>query len=195
MGYKKGVLKAMTVGLVLAVLLFSTTSSWGLDDSTQQILSVKEKNPKTAFLLTLVGTAVPLAAAAAGAAGSGDFAGIGMAGLLVGPSLGYFYGGLLWRGLLGIGIRAIGEGIILIAGLGVWTESWGWDDEGVDVEKWEAVALVGAGIVLASAIWDLAGIKGAINKRNLRARERALSFSPLINPRTKTVGLTLRLSF
>jgi hypothetical protein len=195
MGNKIWAQKGTTFGLVLTVLLFSTTSSWGHDDSTQQILSVKEKNPKTAFLMTLVGTAVPLAALAAGAAGTGDLGGVGMAGLLVGPSLGYFYGGLFWRGLLGVGIRAIGEGIILIGGLGAWFEAWGWDHEKPDLKKWEGVVLVGAGIVLASAIWDLAAVKGAVNKRNLRARERALAFSPLINPRTKTVGITVRLSF
>lgn len=187
--------KGTTVGLALAVLLFSTTVSWGQDDSTQKSLSVKEKNPKTAFLMTLVGTAVPLAAAAAGAAGAGDFVGLGMTGLLIGPSLGYFYGGLLWRGLLGVGIRAIGEGIILIGGLGAWFEAWGWDHEKPDIRKYESVVLVGAGIVLASAIWDLAYVKGAVNRRNIRARERALAFSPLINPRTKTVGITVRLSF
>jgi len=195
MGNKKKVLKRTAAGLVLAVLLFSTTSSWGHDNSTQQGLPVKEKNPKTAFVLTLIGTALPLAAVAAAAAGAGDFGGIGLTGLLVGPSFGYFYGGLLWRGLLGIGIRTIGEGIILIGGLGAWFEAWGWDDEEPDIKKWEGVVLVGAGIVLASAIWDLAAVKGAVNKRNLRARERALAISPLFNPRTKTVGITVRISF
>jgi hypothetical protein len=195
MGNTIGALKGTVFGLILTVLLFSTTFSWGHDVSTQQSALVKEKNPKTAFLLTLAGTAVPLAAVAAAAAGAGDFGGIGLAGLLVGPSLGYFYGGLLWRGLLGVGIRAIGEGVILIGGLGAWFDAWGWDDVEADTRKWESVVLVGAGIVLASAIWDLAAVKGAVNRRNIRARERALAFSPLINPRTKTVGLTLRLSF
>ena len=195
MGNKIRAQKGTTFGLVLTVLLLSTSPSWGHDDSSQQGLAVKEKNPKTAFVLTLIGTALPLAAVAAAAAGAGDFGGIGLTGLLVGPSFGYFYGGLLWRGLLGIGIRTIGEGIILIGGLGAWFEAWGWDDEEPDIKKWEGVALVGAGIVLASAIWDLAAVKGAVNKRNLRARERALAISPLFNPRTKTVGITVRISF
>ncbi len=195
MGKKIRAHKGMTFGLVLAVLLFSTTLSWGHDDSTQQSLSVKEKNPKTAFLLTLVGTAVPLAALAAGAAGAEDFGGIGLAGLLVGPSLGYFYGGLAWRGLLGIGIRGIGVGIMWAAVWGAWKEAWGWDGDRANGEEWVGVALAGVGIMLGSALWDLADVKGAVNRRNLRARERTLAFAPLFNPRTKTVGITVRLSF
>ena len=192
MGKKAFWPKMTTLGLAVSVLLMSVTPSLGQESLTQPNTSAKEKSPNRAFWWSLVGTAVPLAAVAAGAAGAGDLGAAGMVGLLFGPSLGYFYGGLVWRGLLGVGIRAIGVGVMMIAFLGSWFESWGGD---ANAEDWGALALVGAGIMLGSATWDLAAVKGAVNKRNLRMRGRTFTFAPLLNPRTKTLGLTFQLSF
>jgi len=197
MGNKKGALKETTFGLILAFLLFSTTLSWGQDNSTQQSLSVKEKNPKTAFLLSLAGTALPLAALVTGAAAAAHLHSIGLVGVLVGPSLGYFYGGLAWRGLLGIGIRTVGVALAIVAFSGFWNETWSpwFPGDSVDDENWKAGLLIGAGIMLGSAIWDLVAVKGAVHKRNLKMRDRTLAFAPLLNPRTKTVGIRICLSF
>ena len=194
---KKGTLKGATFGIILAFLLFSTALSWGQDNSTQQSLSVKEKNPKTAFFLSLAGTALPLAAMAAGAGTALHFHSIGLVGVLVGPSLGYLYGGLGWRGLLGIGFRTVGVGLVLVAFTGFWSETWSsmWGGDSAKDEDWEAGLLVGAVMMFGSAIWDLVAVKGAVQKRNVKLRDRTLTFAPLLNPRTKTVGISIRLFF
>jgi len=192
MGKKAFWPKMTTLGLAVSVLLMSVTPSLGQESLTQPNTSAQEKSPSRAFWWSLVGTAVPLAAVAAGAAGAGDLGAAGMVGLLFGPSLGYFYGGLFWRGLLGIGIRSVGAGVMMIAFLGSWFEGWGGD---ANAEDWGTLALVGAGIMLGSATWDLAAVKGAVNRRNIRLQEKTFALSPFLNPRTKSVGLSIRLSF
>jgi hypothetical protein len=194
MGKKAFWPKLTTLGLILSVLLMSVTYSLG-QESLQPNTSAKEKSPNTAFWWSLLGTVVPVAAVAAGAAGAGDLGSAGMVGLLFGPSLGYFYGGLVWRGLLGVGVRAIGVGVMFMAFLGEWFNAWGGDNGGANGEDWGAVALVGAGIMLGSAIWDVAAVKGAVNRRNIRLQEKTFALSPFLNPRTKSVGLSIRLSF
>jgi hypothetical protein len=193
-------LRMTGVGLAGAMLLFSATVSSGQSIASQQNSSAREKNPSSAFWWSFAGTAVPIAAMAVGAAGGGDLGQIGLAGLLVGPSLGYFYGGLAWRGLLGIGIRGLCAGIILAEGWALAEEFarliLPWNVLGKNRAESGVFLAVGAGVMMfGSAIWDLVSVKGAVNERNLKMRDWAVAFAPLLNLRTRSVGVLVQLSF
>ena len=63
------------------------------------------KSPRTAFLLSLLGTAVPVALSASG----GDSSGWGfVAGVVMGPSVGHLYAERWGRGLATVGLRGLG---------------------------------------------------------------------------------------
>lgn len=184
-------LRMAAVGLAGAMLLLSATVSPGQSWVSQHGSPVKEKNPNTALWWSLAGTAIPIAASVTGAAAAAHVGSIGFFGLLIGPSLGYFYGGLPWRGLLGVGLRAIGAAVLIQSFFMAWDESWGWSGG----ENWDLVALAGGVILFGSATWDLVSVKGAVKERNLKMRDKTLAFAPLLNLRTRSVGVMVRLSF
>jgi hypothetical protein len=66
------------------------------------------KSPGAAFVLSFISTAGPMAAGAG--VGSAAGAGVFLAGVVVGPSVGHFYAGRVGRGLATAGVRAAGVG-------------------------------------------------------------------------------------
>ncbi len=140
------------------------------------------KSPSTAFKYSLWGTIAPLPTLV-----------LTLPAIIVGPSLGYFYGGMPGRAWLGIGLRT--------AGLGGMVSSFaicGWDcgpgDSGYDI-AW-AVFLAGGGLTVVSAIVDIASVKGDIRERNEKLAAKAqLTAGPMYFPMTKTVGVGLALRF
>ena len=188
--------KIRVLAAILA-LVFLANSAWTREDSEMEdsgnvplsgLASVDEKNPNTALLWSLVGTAIPVVLTAT----NGDLV-LTLAAWTVGPSFGYFYGGLWGRGLLGMGIRSCGEVLLLFGGFVTWIESWSSDPK--DLEKADFLMKAGIGVVLASTIWDLVTVKGSVAKRNKKLREQTLAISPLFNPQTKAVGIAFQVRF
>lgn len=98
-------------------------------------------------------------------------------GLLIGPSLGYFYGGAAGRGWRGLGIRAAIGGIM--------TRSFT-----ADAPDW--VPFAGGAAVVASAIWDIASVKRTVTARN--ASRPRLTLAPF-SGNLRAPGLYARIEF
>ena len=144
--------------------------------------------------LSAVGTLVPLAVSASYLLTDGSsyaHANVAAVGLLIaplGPSLGYFYAGATGRALLGLGIRLAG----LAAMVG---GAYGLDNYDSDETLMKALIIGGAGATLASTIIDLAGLKKAVRRHNLKVQSLQMAVTPVLSPRTKGCGLQVRLSF
>lgn len=107
-----------------------------------------------------------------------------VAGVMIGPSLGCFYGGCWGRGLLMTGLRV---GVSLLA-MGYAMENDEKDNTGI------AVLMVGT--LIGSAIYECATVKSAVRKHNaarLAKRDLKLAVAPF--PVRKGAGLNVRLSF
>jgi len=89
-------------------------------------------------------------------------------GLMIGPSFGNFYAKDYLRGMLGVAAR-VGGGLLMrdatreIFGDDV-ADAVGWDDE--DVSLTDTKILVGGGIVLGSAIYNIISSKASVNRFN-----------------------------
>lgn len=83
------------------------------------------------------------------------------AGIIAGPAVGYIYGGCARRGLTGMGLRAAGGAVVLAlaaAGSSVGEGGGGVILPGIGV----------AGVVVASAIWDMGTVANTVDARNRR---------------------------
>lgn len=184
------------LALILALVLLVNPAWTREDPETGEsddvplsgLASVSDKNPNTALLWSLVGTAIPVALTVL----NGDPV-LTLAAWAVGPSPGYFYGELWGRGLLGMGIRASGEAMLLFGGFITWIESWSSDPK--DLGKADFLMKAGIGVVLASTIWDLVTVRNAVQKRNLGQRRHTLALAPLYIPTTKAVGVAFQVRF
>jgi hypothetical protein len=87
---------------------------------------------------------------------------------MIGPSFGNFYAKDYLRGMLGVAAR-VGGGLLMrdatreIFGDDV-ADAVGWDDE--DVSLTDTKILVGGGIVLGSAIYNIISSKASVNRFN-----------------------------
>ena len=156
--------------------------------------AIKLKSEKRAMTWSVVGTIIPLAVSASFILTGGSsyaHANIAAVGLLiepVGPSLGYFYTGAVGRALLGFGIR--------LAGLaGMVGGAYGLDNYDSDETLMKALIIGGAGATLASTIIDLAGLKKAVRRHNLKVQSLQMAVTPVLSPKTKGYGLQVHLSF
>jgi hypothetical protein len=70
------------------------------------------KSPGMGLALSLVSTAVPMAAGA-GVSGTAGGATLFLTGIVVGPSVGHFYAGRGWRGVGTAALRAAGMGLFI----------------------------------------------------------------------------------
>jgi hypothetical protein len=151
--------------------------------------AVKLKSEKTALLLSLFGTlgSYGLIAIAASADEASALGYLGLTGSFVGPSLGYFYGGLAGRGLSGAMARLAGMGGVV----GGFAMLWEDENERLGI----ALMIVGGSTVIVSTVSDIIGVRRAVRKRNNRVQGLSLNVAPVIVPKSKTVGLTLQLGF
>lgn len=89
-------------------------------------------------------------------------------GLVMGPSMGNFYAKDYLRGMLGIAAR-VGGGYLMVdatrelAGDDV-ADALGWDDESVKFT--DAKILIGSGLILGSAIYNIVSAKASVNRYN-----------------------------
>jgi len=82
-------------------------------------------------------------------------------GLVVGPSLGYFYAGQRGRAWRGLGLRILGYGALF----GAVAASWDCYGDGDECRAGAALAVVGSAMTLGSAIYDIASVRGAVRRR------------------------------
>ena len=147
------------------------------------------KSGSTAFVLSFLGTAVPVVMGVAGSSATSDDAASGLLVLsayMVGPSLGHFYAGRPGRAFLGIGVRTLA---LVGAGAAVAT-SWDNPNSGSDALA-IASLLVGGG----SAIVDIAGASGSARAHNEKMRKDRLSLTPALIGPTRAPGLRADWSF
>ena len=136
-------------------------------------------------LLTASSQGGPDPDAGIGALGALSFTG----GLLVGPSLGYFYAGQRGRAWRGLGLRVLGFGA-LIAATGA-----SWDCHGDECRAAAALAVLGSAMTLGSAIYDIASVRGAVRRRNEAAQGVSVRVAPTYSSRRRAAGVSLQLTF
>ena len=184
----------IAAGLVVASLASPLRGQDSRESRDRLRPPVKMKSEKTALAWSVVGTLAPLAVSASYFVTHdpsylhADVAAIGMLVAPLGPSLGYFYAGATGRALLGLGIR--------LAGLaGMIGGSYGLDNYDSNETLMEAFIIAGAGLTLASTVIDLAGVKKAVRRHNLKAQSVQMAIAPVVSPRSKTVGFQVQFSF
>jgi hypothetical protein len=153
-------------------------------------LTFQPKSEGAALCWSLLGTVVPVVGTSVA---GGEFV-LATAGIFVGPSLGYFYGGETARGLKGIAIRGCVATASLLIGaeLGLEFDIFGTGD--ADDDGWAIVGL-GAGFVMGHAIYDIAKVKSTVRKHNEKLRARSLGIVPTYSPNSDAAGLALQMTF
>jgi len=146
---------------------------------------------KTAFTLSLTTTLASYGLLLAYAAAGEDSSGIssvlgwvGVTGIMIGPSLGNFYGGLWGRGLLLTGLR-VGTTVAAMAYTMYYDES----DNTAVVALW-------LGTLIGSTIYECATVKSAVRKHNaarLAKHNLKVAVAPFLARRG--AGLSVQLSF
>lgn len=154
----------------------------------------RDPSPGTALGLSLAGTLVPVALGTimwAGADGSSETDTGGPAliiagGMILGPALGYFYGGRTGHAL---GWTAIRGGLVLASFVPAFAIcGWGCSQgDGAYNAAWIVVA-TGTGLALGAAVYDLVRLKPALTRR----QPAPVSLVPTY---TTGPGLALRVTF
>jgi hypothetical protein len=187
---KKGAGVLPATFLMLSLLVAPSRAQEGPDRPNAD---VKLHSESTAVMLSAVGTLVPLALASLRFSSlryEGDASGaILEASMLVGPSLGYFYAGLVGRGFGGLGVRAIG-----LAGL-IGGVSFLSDEMNKKPALGVPLMLGGGVLFFGSMFYDLAKVRKAVRKHNSRLQDLSLNVAPVLSPKSKTVGLSFHLDF
>lgn len=199
-------------GSLLAVSLIVPATTHG--QSPQQPGQIQElpapdlKSEDTALWLSLGSTLLPVAAGAVMIAASDDDSSLNTVGALLassglyfGPAVGYWYGGASGRAWKGVGIR-LGTGIV--AGLAITMICTSGncdilDDDSGAMAGASLVALAATGVILGSAIYDLAKVKSHVRRANeakLRDSGASLSVLPVVSPTNGgTAGLVAQVRF
>lgn len=114
-------------------------------------------------------------------------------GVVLGPSLGYFYAGRPGRAFAGMGIRtAIGFGTLIGA-----FATCGWNcgpGDGAYNTAW-GIIVVGGAVAVGSAIHDISKVDDAVRSENQKRRHPKLAVIPEYFPGSKAVGLRAKLVF
>jgi hypothetical protein len=181
------------MGALLAAALIAVSLAAPLraqDSRDEAPPAVALKSEKTAMAFAVVGSIVPWALLLCSATLQGAApAYLAALTLPIGPSLGYFYAGSPGRGLLGTGIRV---GIIVgLVALGTSLH-----DAGHDSSTTTSTLFFGGIIAVASSyVIDIAGIRKAVRRHNLKAQGLQMAVAPVISPKTRSYGLQVQLSF
>lgn len=146
------------------------------------------KSGSTAFLLSFLGTAVPIGSAvlAASRAQDGSAGALILGGYMLGPSLGHFYAGRPGRAFAGIGIRTIaliGLGAAIVA-------TWNNDNSAGD-------ALGGASVALGTifALADIVDASRSARLHNEKVPRNRLTITPAAIGSMRAPGLRVDCGF
>jgi len=185
--------KAIALTLLSAFLLLAVATQ--AQNGSYSNLTLQPRSEATALRYSLFGTVTPVATGFAVRGGSGIQ--LIATGVLIGPSLGYFYGGCTVRGITGIGIRVGLVALTAVAADAAARSSSGGSSgsflEGVGAVL--GVALVGSCVITIHAIYDIAKVKSTVRKHNRQFQERSLSLVPTYFPDLDAAGLALQLTF
>jgi len=178
--------------------------------AAQEVPAPDLKSEQAAFTLSLASTVLPVALGGVMMAVGDTDSGVGTAGSLIaglglylGPATGYWYGGASGRGWRGFGIRfgtamVAGAALYAICGAGDSDCSIVVADEGTTAAA-SVVALAATGVILFSAIWDVAKVKSHVREANeakLANHGASLSVMPVVNPFDGgSAGLVATISF
>ncbi len=187
-------LAAGLIGIWLAagpLLAQTIPASQAVSPPTARSLGLPSEG--TAFTLSLTGTLAGwglLLASAGGDSWGGEseassaMAYVAVAGVMAGPSLGYFYGGCWGRGLLMTGIRV---------GLTMGLLSYSLNNDEKDLT---GLGVAFMGVLVGTAIYECATVKSAVRKHNAaHIARRGLNFAAAPFVLRKGAGLQVRLSF
>ncbi len=150
--------------------------------------SLELKSPGKAARLSLLWTLVPLVGGVRLSdteRSGGEIAGaVAAAAVLVGPSVGYFYGGCGGRGTVGIAIRVGLTGVGLVAAAQAeWPSLWGSDEEG---NAAAGITVLAFSAVVADMALDLARVSATVRRANdRRLRERS---GPTLTPTVRVLA-------
>ncbi len=110
--------------------------------------------------------------------------------LIVGPATGYFYGGMKGRAWLGIGIRTVAASGLIAAAAACYNFCSPGSEQAVGV-----ASVAATGLLIGSAIYDMASVKKAVRNHNRRGPENPLAVYPAYFPKFKAVGMVFSLEF
>ena len=177
--------KIMTLLMVL-IFLFAGTS-FSQEKTSLSTTATKQKSESIAMVFSLVGTVVPLSVFVFRGYNNVTTGWMLLGGSIIGPSLGYFYGGLSRQGFRGVGVRSLCF-LSLVAGAAA-----GWNGNSPVV----AYSLIIGGLAgyLISAVSDIVSVHGAVRKHNAEQKIIAFSMAPIIVPQTKTYGFGVQIQF
>jgi hypothetical protein len=185
--------------LATCCLLFTASAARGAETSAlaesgreaaeSMVSTGSEKSETAAVWLSTAGLVLPvatglvLAAHSAGTNQSEIGATLVGAGLLLGPSVGYFYGGCAQKGWIGIAIRG-GLAVVTIAAMAA--TGWGSGDIGF------YIIVGGAGLVLIGlqAFYDCFAVASCVRHHNESSR-MGIIISPGQDARSLRLGLHL----
>lgn len=185
--------------LQYAGTIWSDTTGVNLTQK-QNISGTKSEN--LAFHLSFWSTAIPAVGGAATIVASKSFGNnsddaaiagflVGWAGMILGPSVGYFYGGRPGRAFLGSGIR-LGLTAGTVAGMIAICPIFCSDKE----NTWTWVVFIGGhSLLAASAIYDIATVKKAVRMHNEKLHQTGWLLSPKYFADHKAGGLELQITF
>ena len=163
---------------------------------------------RKAFRLSLWGTVIPVAAGATWWVAQGPASAVGIfpsapdrsgpaaliaTGLEVGPMFGYTSAGLGGRGWRGAALRG---GLTLASFLPAFAIC-GWNCSKGDPEydlAWLTIA-TGAGLSLASAVYDISRVKHNVRRRNQPRPGRGFSIAPMYVPGQRSFGVNVDMRF
>jgi len=173
--------------IFLVLTLAATAIGYGEEGEAQKI-QPKTKSEEVAMLLSAVGFSAPILYSFSIDAISDSDIYYLFAGYAIGPSLGYFYGGLPLRGLLGIGVRTL-SGLLIYKGF-LNELTWA----GYTGSGWALI--ISSGIVyLTSALFDWVTVGNAVKRRNERIQTKAFFISPIVIPQKKVYGISAGFQF
>jgi uncharacterized membrane protein len=166
------------------------------EDTAPAPATPKLKSEALAFRLSLYGTLIPLTIGLLGVR-------LAFLGCLIGPSLGYFYGGLPGRALPGIGIRSLAGAVafvgVVIGAASFFAGVFGGSRAAKEAEEAATIgsllALGGVILFAGSSLLDIFSVKSAVWERNQRLQEKKLSLAPFYIPSSRTVGIQVQFSF
>jgi hypothetical protein len=183
-------MRARKTLVILYILFFVATPPANAQDLAPPGL----RSPQAALLLSTFGTVVPVGLSMAGVGQEGGTAQmvLALSGLIVGPSLGYWYAGEVQGALKGIGLRTLSVGVgfgVALAACSVGCDIWGSDTDG-----WILAGIAaGVGAVMATvlAVNDIVRVDDRVRARNQRIKGTSIDLGVAYVPETSSPGLQL----
>lgn len=185
-------MNSVVAALTACLAVFGLALPAGADQGQAEPASAfKPRSEGTAASLSFFGTAIPFCLTlAAGHGGRAGWAWVSVGALVLGPALGHFYAGANTRAWTGIGIR--------VAALAAFS---GGVAMAMD-EMHESNPILGIGLIIggatgliASSLADIVDARESVRKHNLKGQGLTVNVSPVVSPRSKTVGIQAQIKF